>query len=39
MTREMRQAVMQAISRAAGSQTPAKGLILSIPVDEAIGMR
>ena len=39
VTREMRQAVMQAISRAAGSQTPAKGLILSIPVDEAIGMR
>ena len=37
--REMRQPVMQAISRAAGSQTPARGVLLSIPVDEAIGMR
>ncbi len=39
VTREMRQPVMQAISRAAGSQTPARGVLLSIPVDEAIGMR
>ena len=39
VTREMRQPVMQAISRAAGSQTPARGVLLSIPVEEAVGMR
>lgn len=39
VTREMRQPVMQAISRAAGSQTPARGVLFSIPVEEAIGMR
>ena len=39
VTRELRSAVMQAISKAAGPQTPAQGVLLSIPVDEAVGMR
>lgn len=35
---EKRQGVMQAISREAGLKTPAKGVVLSLPVSHAIGL-
>lgn len=35
---EKRQDVMQAISREAGLKTPAKGVVLSLPVSHAIGL-
>lgn len=35
---EKRQDVMQAISREAGLKTPAKGIVLSLPVSHAIGL-
>ena len=35
---EKRQDVMQAISHEAGLKTPAKGVVLSLPVSHAIGL-
>ena len=35
---ENRQDVMQAISREAGLKSPAKGIVLSLPVSHAIGL-
>lgn len=35
---EKRQDIMQAISREAGLKTPAKGIVLSLPVSHAIGL-
>ena len=36
---EYKRAIMQAISEACGFQSPAHGLVVSLPVDEAIGLK